>query len=581
MIFMAYAMTIESLMIIRLGSIAKYFHILMLLIVIIILMNLEYTFRSSSGLERWQIKYLLFGMGAILLFYVYLLTQRLLYNIIDMNNVFVMSTALIVANGLITYSVLRNKIIDGDIYVSRKIIYSSFSLIAIGLYSIIVALSAQLLKSLEVHKSLKPDILLIFLAILAMVIAFYKESFRRKIKAFINKNFRKSKYVYQDEWMLFSTELSKKMSTKEICGAFLKALSERVFVKCASIWLVDESLNHFYMSDARNLEQLSLRVNIDDKVVQYLNHKDEPISQAEIFENTNLAPISEEVSILLKRTKAELLVPLILAQKWVGFLTLGKIKTGEPYDEIEDYGLLKSAAAHAASAISNSRLFEQRIQSKEMAAFHHLSSFIMHDLKNTASMLSMVAQNAEKHFHNPDFQKDALRTISTAVARMNKMIASLSNPNGGLRLQVKDIDLNRLIDSVVEKLPFGKEGFIIEKQLEPLPPIRADGEELRKVVSNLLLNAFEASGGSGKARIGTRLSRGQVVVRIADNGPGMSTDFIEESLFQPFKSTKPKGLGIGLYQCKTIIEAHNGKIEVESEPGKGSVFSVYLPVPDL
>ncbi|MFC1816752.1 histidine kinase N-terminal 7TM domain-containing protein, partial [Thermodesulfobacteriota bacterium] len=180
MISMEQTMTMEGLRIIRIGSIAKYFHILMLLIIIVIMVNLEYTFRSSSGLERWQIKYLLFGIGAIVLFYVYILTQRLLYNVINMNNIYIMSAAMLVANGLITYSVLRNKIIDGDIYVSRKIIYSSFSLIAIGLYSIIIALSAQVLKSLGVHKYLQLDILLIFFAILAMVIVFYKESFRRR-----------------------------------------------------------------------------------------------------------------------------------------------------------------------------------------------------------------------------------------------------------------------------------------------------------------------------------------------------------------------------------------------------------------
>ena len=146
-------MTLEGLQIIKLGSVAKYFHILLLIVVVATLTKLENTFRSSSGFDRWRIQYMIFGTASILLFYVYLLSQRLLYNVIDLNNVYLISAVILLANILITYTVLRNKIVDGDIYVSRKVIYSSISLIAIGLYSIVIALSAQILKSFNIHKA--------------------------------------------------------------------------------------------------------------------------------------------------------------------------------------------------------------------------------------------------------------------------------------------------------------------------------------------------------------------------------------------------------------------------------------------
>jgi putative PEP-CTERM system histidine kinase len=284
--------------------------------------------------------------------------------------------------------------------------------------------------------------------------------------------------------------------------------------------------------------------------------------------------------MLLDKTKAELLIPLIVAQGWVGFLTLGKVQTGEIYDEIEDYGLLKSAAAHAASAISNSRLFEERMRTNELEAFHRLSSFVIHDLKNTTSMLSMVAQNAKKHFRNPEFQEDALRTLSEAVARMKKMIGSLSGHPDRLELQLRDLDLNELIDDAVDTISKNAfPGVSIEKDLESLPGVRTDPEEMNKVLYNLLLNACEALGGKGRIKVLSRKADGhKVVFSVSDNGPGMSREFMENSLFRPFKSTKRKGLGIGLYQCKIIVEAHNGKIEVESEPGRGSTFSIHLPI---
>ncbi len=570
-----------DLRIIQFGYIAKYFHILLLLIVVLNLVNLENTFRSSSGLERWKIKFMIFGVGSILSIYVYILSQRLLYNAIDVNNIYIMSAVIIVANLLISHSIIRNRIVDGDIYVSRKIIYSSFSLLAIGLYSIIIALSAQILASFNTYKDIKVGILLIFFAVLLLIIVFYKESFRRKAKAFINRNFKKSKYVYQDEWLLISTELSAKSSTEEICESFLNVLSERIFVKHASLWLIDEGQKRFSMVDSRNLGKRLLKIDLNDKIISYLFNKNHPISKSEIIGNKALSPVSPEIEILLDEMNTELFVPLIIGDTWVGLLTMGKIQTGEIYDEIEDYGLLKAAAAHAASAIKSARLFEEKMKSHELETFHRLSSFIMHDLKNTTSTLSMVAQNAEKHLNNPEFQKDALKTISHAVSKMEKMIGSLSDPPDRLSLQFCDADLNDLVNDAVDE--FSADGFAdlkIEKQFGRLPRIKADVEEIYKVVHNLLLNAYEASDRSGDSpvHVSTEANDDQVVFRVSDNGIGMQPEFIENSLFQQFKSTKKHGLGIGLYQCKTIVEAHGGLIKVESEPGKGSTFSVYLPI---
>jgi len=492
-----------------------------------------------------------------------------------------MSTAILVANILVIYSVIRNEIVDGDVYVSRKIIYSSFSLIAIGIYSIVIALSAQILRSFDIHKTIRLDILLIFFAAMAMVILFYKESFRRKTKAFINRNFKKSKYVYHDEWMVFSTELSKKISTKEVCDSFLRTLADRMYVEHSSIWLTDESRTRLFMMDSPNIDKTNTIISRNDKVIQYLYSKNHPVSIANILTNKALLPLSKEIRMLFAETKAEVLVPIIFARRWVGLLTLGKIKTGENYNEIEDYDLLKSAAAHAASAISNSRLVEERMKANEMEAFHRLSSFIMHDLKNTTSMLSMVAENANKHFDNPEFQNDAFQTISEAVSRMKKMIGSLSDLPDRLELKLRDLDLNELINGAVEKFSCnGMTKVKIERQLgAEIPSVRVDAEEIQKVVHNLLLNAFEAMNGSGIIEVSTGVNDNQVVFSISDNGPGMSREFIENSLFQPFKSTKRKGLGIGLYQCKTIVEAQDGRIEVESKPGQGCTFSVFFPIP--
>jgi len=573
------SMSLDAMRLIRLGQAAKFFHIALLIIVIATLVKLENTFRSSSGLDRWRIKYMIFGIGAILAFYIYILSQRLLYNVIDLNDIYIMSAAIIAGNCMMVFAIIRNKIVDGDIYVSRKVIYSSFSLIAIGLYTIVIALSAQLLKSFDIHKDLRLDVLLIFFAAVVLIVVFYKESFRRKTKAFINRQFKKSKYVYQDEWLAFSTELSKKVSTQEICESFLVTLSERIFVKYTSIWLTDENQVWLHHAASRNMEPPSFNISTDDKIIRHLKYKNQPLSKTDIFTNRALLPVSEEIEALFERTNAELLVPLVLVDRWVGLLTLGKLQTGDDYDEIEDFGLLKSIAAHAASAISNARLFEETMRAGELQAFHRLSSFMMHDLKNSTAMLSMVVQNARQHFQNPEFQKDAMQTITAAVARMEKMINSLTNLSDQLELNLKYLDLNELVNEAVGSLAFDDSKQVaIEKKLTPIPRFKADADELNKVVHNLLINAYDALNADGHISVSTYKDGDQAILSVSDNGSGITREFISDSLFKPFRSTKKKGLGIGLYQCKTIVEGHGGWIEVESKPGKGTTFFIHLPI---
>ncbi len=569
----------DNLQTIKLGAVAKYFHISLLLIIVLAVVNLENTFRSASIPDRWQIKNTFFGLGAILVFCIYVLSQRLLYHVIDLNNIYLMSGAIVISNTVIIYAFIRNKIVVGDIYVSRNVLYNSISLFTIGIYILLVGIVGQLIKSFGISTTIKVNILFVFAALLALVVIFSKDTIKRSFKGAVNKHFRKGKYDYREEWALFSSALSKKIHMGEVIDSLLQILSERMFLRTVSLWLVDESRSKLYMAGSRNIDRLPSEINLDDKVLSYLYEKESPLSHDELVNHKKLQPISKEISSFLRVTKAELLVPLIVGETPMGILTLGEIWSGESFDDQDDYDLLKSVAAHAASAINSARLFEEKMRARELEAFHRVSSFLMHDLKNATSMLSMVVQNARKHISNPKFQQDALKTISEAVVRMQKMIGGLSTFPHEYQLELKDLDLNELVNDAVEEI--SRNGFAdveIETDLRRVPRVRVDLEQMRKVVHNLFLNACEAANGNGHIKVSTNISGDQVIFSVNDNGPGMTREFMENSLFQPFKSTKGSGLGIGLYQCKSIVEAHHGRIEVESEQGKGTTFLVYLPV---
>jgi signal transduction histidine kinase len=206
-----------------------------------------------------------------------------------------------------------------------------------------------------------------------------------------------------------------------------------------------------------------------------------------------------------------------------------------------------------------------------------MSAFFVHDLKNTASALNLMLRNLPVHFDDPAFREDALRGIGNTAQRIEEMIGRLSALRQRPTINPVEADLNLLVSEVLDRLE-GMPHVELIRQLQPLPRILADREQIQSVVNNLVLNARDALGSGGRIRVRTEHSDGSVVLTVIDNGCGMSAAFMKDSLFRPFQSAKKKGLGIGMFQSRMIVETHGGSIRVESEPGKGSTFRVNLPV---
>ena len=206
-----------------------------------------------------------------------------------------------------------------------------------------------------------------------------------------------------------------------------------------------------------------------------------------------------------------------------------------------------------------------------------MASFFVHDLKNTASSLSLMLQNLPAQMENPAFRQDALRAVTRGVARINEVISRLSLLREKIQMKPIETDLQPVVHAALES--FGTPpGVTLVRELETTPRIRIDPEQIQKVATNLLVNAREALGANGEIRIASSRENGWVVLSVRDNGCGISPEFISRSLFRPFQTTKKTGIGIGMFHCKTIVEAHQGRIEVESQPGKGTTFRVLLPI---
>jgi signal transduction histidine kinase len=189
----------------------------------------------------------------------------------------------------------------------------------------------------------------------------------------------------------------------------------------------------------------------------------------------------------------------------------------------------------------------------------------------------MTLENLSVHFDNPAFRHDAMSSISQSVDQINTMCGRLSALRENLDIRPVQIDLNQVVTRTVNGMNSLNNGCLVQK-LQPVPEILADPEQIQKVVFNLIINAGHAVGHDGEIVVSTGTQDGWVALSVKDNGCGISKEFMNHFLFQPFKTTKAKGTGIGLFQSKMIVEAHNGIIEVDSREGQGSTFRVLLPI---
>jgi putative PEP-CTERM system histidine kinase len=271
-------------------------------------------------------------------------------------------------------------------------------------------------------------------------------------------------------------------------------------------------------------------------------------------------------------------IPLHVAERTIGVMVLADRVNGAIYS-VEEIELLNCIGEHVSAVLMNLRFANEIAHTRELDAFRLMSAFFVHDLKNAASSLNLTLKNLPVHFDDPAFRDDALRTISNTARRIDEMIARLSALRQRPDALRVDADLNQLVDEALAKVPTMRD-VTLTRELAPLPRILADREQIQSVVTNLVLNAQDAVGSEGVIQVRTSNHGQRVMLSVADNGCGMSETFLRESLFRPFQSTKKKGLGIGLFQCRSIVQAHGGGMQVESEAGKGTTFLVTLPVKD-
>ena len=558
-----------------LGSVGKYFYIYVILGLVLSLVQLENTFRMSVGEQRLQIKYVIFGVGGVLSFIIYLASQTLLFSLLDIKMLPVRSVVILISVSIMALFIVRHKLLEADIYISRYVIFNSATILIVGFYLLTIGLVTQGIKYFNIPFNYFISTLFVFVCVLLLVIFLFTPAMNRKVQHFINRHFYRHKYDFRGSWMESIEEISPKTTEEEIQKTLKDLIMKKIGVRHFYMWLYDPVFRRYSL--AVTVKPLECTTIMDDhSLISVIKSKMAPFMIDETTNSMN-GEKSSEIYRLIEGTEAVLCVPLIAGRQIIGFIFLGREVSGEEYVE-NDFEILNALATQAAIQIKNIRLGNDLINAKEVEAFSKISYFIMHDLKNLTNSLSLLSQNARHNMDNPEFQKDALDTIDKTTLRMRGLIEKLSAVPKGIELKTQTVDLGVMIDRAISKVPHTREkNVVITKDIDGFQDVLVDQESMEMVVLNLLTNAYEAIQGTGSITIRAFKKMEDVNVEISDTGAGMSSDFMKNSLFKPFTSTKENGFGIGLYQCKDVVEAHGGRIDVVSKPGEGTTFTLSLP----
>lgn len=277
-------------------------------------------------------------------------------------------------------------------------------------------------------------------------------------------------------------------------------------------------------------------------------------------------------------------VPLRTKGRVIGVLNL---YTGERREfHAQEVALMTLLAQQSAVAIENAELFRQVREAGEglraaekLAALGRLSAGLAHELRNPLNTLSVLTYAMLEQAAASGLRIADLEVVQSEIRRLNLLVDQFLDfarprPPRFQRQRVEEVleEALLLISPEVAKKKIG-----LDRTWEVTPLVWADGDQLKQVFLNLLLNAVQAMEGGGRLHASTRRAVGGVVVEIRDSGPGIPEE-IRERLFEPFVTTRPGGTGLGLPISLRIIEGHSGKLRIESSEGEGTVAVVWLPV---
>jgi putative PEP-CTERM system histidine kinase len=461
------------------------------------------------------------------------------------------------------------------IQISRAATFQSVSLVIILAYLIAMMLAARAMEIVGGDWALIGQVAIVFVMTLAALVLLPSAKLRAWLRVVLAKHLFEHRYDYRQEWLRFTDTIGREGGAgASIEERAVKALADIGGAPAGLLMICDEQ----YRLAPAGRWNWDMAVPAGDGAEALLRHIEASGFVIDFDAIRDGWLVGNEVRIAAPAWFASIEnawagVPLVHGGKIAGLVILAYPAFRRRLDW-EDFDLFRTAGIQAASYIAEARSQQALADAQRFDEFNRRFAFIMHDIKNLVSQLSLVARNAERHADNPEFRADMIATLQRSVRKMNDLLARLSPGAARTSEPPRPIAIQPLLDAVAEAKgrvhPIRVSGdFALVARIDPAG--------LEQALGHLVQNAIEASPVGAPIDIRVFESGGDVAVEVMDRGHGMSAAFVRDRLFQPFVSTKETGFGIGAYEARSLILAMGGRLDVESGEGEGTRFTVYLP----
>lgn len=538
------------------------------------LLLLEQLWRNATKDTLWSIKPICFGLGAAFGFDFYLYAEAVLFNRIDNDALSIRGLVYVIVVPLLALSHARSKGWVSRIRVSQKIVFHSASLVLAGLYLLFFAGVGYYVRAYGGDWGRALQQALFFAGFLVLVLLVFSRSIRAALRLMVGKHFFRYRYDYREEWLRFTQLLSERGSQEEVGQRVVRALADIVESPAGGLWLKDSQTGDYKAAARWNTPQLDVVESHPSSLCLYAMSLGGVLNVDEVRKNPERFEPLVMPAWVLGLPNAWLFVTLQVSEDVIGFVILTTPRTSMEVNwEVND--LLRTAGRQAATFLAQMQATEALLEARKFEAFNRMSAFVLHDLKNIVSQLSLMLRNAERHRDNPEFQRDMFSTVEHSVERMRDLMLQLRQ-----RGQPAEALSGVALEAVIERLSAAKrsQGLTFDVEVKATAIVKGHDERIERVIGHALQNALDATEQGGKVEIKLFRNGEYAVVEIRDTGEGMTPEFVRERLFKPFQTTKTAGMGVGAYESSLYVRELGGRIGVQSEVMVGTTITMWLPL---
>ncbi len=462
---------------------------------------------------------------------------------------------------------------------SRAATFQSLSLLAICAYFAVMAIVATALRGTALDWPRTVAVAILAVMTVAAMVLLPSPRARAWAKVKISKHVFEHRYDYRTEWLRFTDTLgSSSADERPLAERVIKAFAD--IVDCPGGLLLEcDSAGSLAIAASCNWPASTPRPNDVETGRAFWNAlaASGRVIEVEAIRQGLADPQDRALPIpgwIVDDAGTWVCVPLLHHGRMTGLVVLATPEYRRSLDW-EDFDLLRTAGRQAASSLAEAQGQRALSDAQRFEEFNRRFAFILHDIKNLVSQLSLLTRNAERHSENAEFRADMIATLKSSIAKMNDLLARLA-PQAMARAARTQAQPVRDILSAAIATRRGSHPVQSIGQCNQW--VNADSAALEQAVGHLLQNAIEASAAGQPVTVRAAVEDGEMCIAISDKGSGMDPDFVRNSLFRPFVSSKPGGFGLGAFEARSLISAMGGRLAVDSAPGRGTTFTIWLAV---